>query len=73
MKTTTIISEYYKISLWILTSSFKLLTNRTVAIDNPEACSPLKPGAVCAKGKLLSPGTPATPPAKGEPNGEFRL
>lgn len=50
-----------------------MLTNKTVAIDNPGAVRPLKPGAVCARGKLLRPGTPATPPVKGEASGEFRL
>lgn len=42
-------------------------------MDNPGADRPLNPGAVCAKGKALSPGTPATPPAKGEPKGELKL
>lgn len=57
----------------ILTSSFRLLTSKTDAIDNPGAAKPRKPGAVWASGKLLSPGTPATPPANGEANGELRL
>lgn len=58
----------------LLTSSFKLLTSRTVANANPGVVSPLMPGAVWPNAKLPRPGiAPATPPAYGVVSGDAKL
>lgn len=59
----------------LLTSSFKLLTSRTVASARPGFVSPRSAaGAACPNAKPPRPGSaPATPPAYGAVNGDAKL
>lgn len=57
----------------ILTSSFRLLTSKTVANANPGAASPFNAGPVWPRANGFNPGTPATPPAYGAAKGEVRV